>query len=182
MKKISIVIILLVIFGLLGYYFRSMSPQTSSPQQPPVQSITPSSITEKTQLANPASVLCARAGGTSEQVQSPQGTTSYCVFPTGERCEEWQLFRGECTVANVSTSSTYTNGTDMVKVIYRLFDHTALVDASVFQLQMVDLKLAESASGARYLSADKKIEFWEHQDEGTLSIDGKQVFIGKKVK
>ncbi len=49
-----------------------------------------------TQLANPASQACIDAGGRLELETTPQGQIGICVFPSGERCEEWALFRGTC--------------------------------------------------------------------------------------
>ncbi len=49
-----------------------------------------------TQLANPASQACIAAGGRLELEDTPQGQVGMCVFASGERCEEWALFRGTC--------------------------------------------------------------------------------------
>ncbi len=44
-------------------------------------------------MANPASVYCASLKGQLDSVQGPNGTSSYCTLPNGERIEEWALFR-----------------------------------------------------------------------------------------
>ncbi|MFM7173460.1 MAG: DUF333 domain-containing protein [Caldilinea sp.] len=36
-------------------------------------------------------------GGTLEIRQGEGGEVGYCVFADGSECEEWALFRGECT-------------------------------------------------------------------------------------
>jgi len=47
-----------------------------------------------TQLANPASVYCRQAGGKLEIVKDKDGgEAGYCTLPSGERIEEWALFR-----------------------------------------------------------------------------------------
>lgn len=44
-------------------------------------------------LANPASVYCASKGGTTEAVEGKSGAYSYCALPSGEKIEEWKLYR-----------------------------------------------------------------------------------------
>lgn len=53
-------------------------------------------VSPQPQLPNPASVYCQQQGGTLELVDTPQGQQGFCTLPSGERCEEWALFRGEC--------------------------------------------------------------------------------------
>ena len=46
------------------------------------------------QMANPASVYCQQRGGKLEIVKDKNGGESgYCTLPSGERIEEWALFR-----------------------------------------------------------------------------------------
>ena len=47
-------------------------------------------------MANPASAACTRAGGTLSFVQSAKGEQGVCTLPSGEVCDEWEFFRGEC--------------------------------------------------------------------------------------
>ena len=59
---------------------------TSQPSTPAV----PASA----QMANPASVYCASLGGKLDIVKGPDGgEAGYCSLPSGERIEEWALFR-----------------------------------------------------------------------------------------
>ena len=44
-------------------------------------------------MANPASVYCGKLGGTLDIVKEPVGEAGYCTLPSGERIEEWALFR-----------------------------------------------------------------------------------------
>lgn len=44
-------------------------------------------------MANPASVYCQQLGGELDMVESDSGTTGYCTLPSGERVEEWALYR-----------------------------------------------------------------------------------------
>ncbi|MEC5321007.1 DUF333 domain-containing protein [Brenneria populi subsp. brevivirga] len=44
-------------------------------------------------MANPASVHCQKQGGRSEMVNTDSGVTGYCLLPSGERIEEWALYR-----------------------------------------------------------------------------------------
>jgi len=50
-------------------------------------------------LGNPATQYCLKQGYHSEPILSPSGvpTGHLCVHPeTGQKCEEWAYFRGEC--------------------------------------------------------------------------------------
>lgn len=44
-------------------------------------------------MANPASVYCEQIGGTLEIVDTAQGQVGYCILPSGEKVEEWALYR-----------------------------------------------------------------------------------------
>ena len=49
-------------------------------------------------LPNPASVQCVERGGTLlPQRDANGGEYALCALPDGSRCEEWALFRGECS-------------------------------------------------------------------------------------
>ncbi len=50
-----------------------------------------------TGMANPASVNCINMGGKLTFKHSPQGEFGMCQLPSGKVCEEWALFRGECS-------------------------------------------------------------------------------------
>ena len=44
-------------------------------------------------MANPASVHCIERGGRLIAVRTPQGDRNDCLLPSGERIDEWALFR-----------------------------------------------------------------------------------------
>lgn len=50
---------------------------------------------QQTGMANPASVYCEKIGGKLDIVKKPEGWTGYCTLPSGERIEEWALYRRE---------------------------------------------------------------------------------------
>ena len=53
--------------------------------------------TNKSQIANPASVNCEEKGGTVDIRTDLDGSqTGYCKFSDGSECEEWAFYRGEC--------------------------------------------------------------------------------------
>jgi putative hemolysin len=56
--------------------------------------------TSTTTLANPASVACAKDGGTIKMVPDVAGNiTGICHRKDGSACEEWALFRtGQCVL------------------------------------------------------------------------------------
>jgi putative hemolysin len=57
-----------------------------------------------TQLANPASKFCTDNGGTLEIRTEADGQKGYCLLQ-GKECEEWSLFRGECTSIHFCTDA-----------------------------------------------------------------------------
>lgn len=146
---------------------------TDSPEAP--AQLSGSGVT----VANPASVFCVENGGSLSMNTTAEGTVGTCTFPTGEQCEEWALFRGECDVDGVSTRATYSNGTNIVRVVYRIQKDAAVVTASDFGIENTEVHTAVSASGARYLSDDSRLEVWEHQGELTVTRDEQQIFTGK---
>ncbi|HIG97327.1 MAG TPA: DUF333 domain-containing protein [Candidatus Aenigmarchaeota archaeon] len=59
-------------------------------------------IANSAQITNPASVNCIDKGGTLEIIQEEPGPGGggqvwMCTLPNGHECEEWALFRGECS-------------------------------------------------------------------------------------
>lgn len=44
-------------------------------------------------IANPASVYCEKIGGKLEIVSEAAGQVGYCTLPSGEKIEEWALYR-----------------------------------------------------------------------------------------
>ena len=45
------------------------------------------------QLANPASTYCVSLGGELDIEKQAEGEVGYCSLPSGERIEEWSLYR-----------------------------------------------------------------------------------------
>lgn len=75
--------------------------------------------TDKTGIANPASVFCEKNGGLLEiRTATDGGQTGYCVFANGTSCEEWKFFRGECspTTGTKSNQNSQTKKTILKKV------------------------------------------------------------------
>ena len=76
-------------------------------------------------LANPASVYCSEQGGTSEQIITDKGESSYCVFSDNSKCWEWDFFRGDCDkgqmfieIIKESTINRFASTGDLVSVHY----------------------------------------------------------------
>jgi len=62
---------------------------------------TNSTIGNNTQIANPASKFCVDNGGTISIRTAEDGSqTGYCTIASKE-CEEWSLFRGQCTQIHI---------------------------------------------------------------------------------
>ncbi len=54
-----------------------------------------------TGLPNPASVYCiAKGGNLTIQKDSAGNEYGVCSFPNGSACEEWSLYRGECSLSS----------------------------------------------------------------------------------
>lgn len=73
-------------------------------------------------LANPASVYCGQVGGTTVIKKDATGAEyGMCTFPNGSSCEEWALFRGECTptapVSNVTNKTPVANLSATAKTV-----------------------------------------------------------------
>ncbi|WP_462322710.1 putative hemolysin [Halochromatium sp.] len=67
-------------------------PSSTGAQEPP-----PASPAAEQGLANPASVNCAKLGGTLDIRTRPDGGQyGVCVFEDNRQCEEWALLRGHC--------------------------------------------------------------------------------------
>ena len=168
-NKTILAVLTLLIFILAGIFFFRFAKQ-SQPK--------PAEENNVAQIANPASVLCVKNGGKLDIADEASGQEYLCSFPNGQKCEEWAFFRGECNVEGISNTGIYNDGKNEVKVIYRMQDDSILLAPS-FGYDYLIIKQAMSGSGARYLSSDGKVEFWEHQGEGKLSVDGKAIFTGK---
>ncbi len=75
--------------------------------QPPLPTeetpqLTPS---KKVNLGNPATQYCLEQGYHSEPILSTSGmpTGHLCIHPeTGQKCEEWAYFRGECQLEKLT--------------------------------------------------------------------------------
>lgn len=57
--------------------------------------------------ANPASLNCLQHNGRLEIRQTPQGEYAECILPSGKRCEEWEMFRGNCPVRTVNANMRF---------------------------------------------------------------------------
>ncbi|EMT6574480.1 MULTISPECIES: putative hemolysin [Providencia] len=44
-------------------------------------------------MANPASVYCEQIGGKLEIKITEKGQVGYCILPSGDKVEEWALYR-----------------------------------------------------------------------------------------
>lgn len=44
-------------------------------------------------MANPASVYCLQQHGSLALMKEDKGTVGYCTLPSGEKIEEWKLYR-----------------------------------------------------------------------------------------
>ncbi|HVZ66758.1 MAG TPA: DUF333 domain-containing protein [Patescibacteria group bacterium] len=56
-------------------------------------------------LANPASVNCAKQGGTTViMTMGNGGQYGLCQFEDNMNCEEWAMMRGQCPVGGIKTT------------------------------------------------------------------------------
>lgn len=53
--------------------------------------------------ANPASLNCIQNNGRLEIQRLPDGSErADCILPDGKRCDEWEMFRGNCPTRTVN--------------------------------------------------------------------------------
>ena len=72
-------------------------PQPTADEQEPVE------------LANPASTNCIERGGTlTIETLGDGGQYGVCSFEDGMACEEWAMFRGECSAGGIKTTGYVT--------------------------------------------------------------------------
>jgi putative hemolysin len=157
-----LIILIAVVMGAIFFFGKSNSPKI-----------------ENVGMANPASVFCKENGGQSQMQKDEKGEYANCIFPNGQKCEEWTLFRGECAIDGVVNLAKYSDDKNQVSAAFFVKENTAILNAKHLNFENLFMNIAESASGARYLSQDGKVEFWEHQGETTISVGGKKMFVGK---
>ena len=78
---------------------------TTLPEQPstvPTHAtvVSTTSTTQPSTLANPASVKCIQDGGIINMTSNAAGERGICYFPDGSVCDEWEYFRGNCTIGS----------------------------------------------------------------------------------
>lgn len=60
--------------------------------------------TQAARAASPASLNCVQNQGRLEIIRTPEGEQGICVLPSGKRCDEWEMFRGNCPVRTVNVN------------------------------------------------------------------------------
>jgi putative hemolysin len=63
-------------------------------------------------MANPAAVACASAGGISLKTYDSKGEHGMCKLPSGQICEEWAFFKGDCAPSDDAKTRTQAVSTD----------------------------------------------------------------------
>jgi len=100
MKK-ALVLTLLLIGVVIGVVFLTACEKTILDERHVIKDANSS---QNNQIANPASKFCIDNGGKLDIRTADDGSQSgYCTI-AGKVCEEWSLFRGECTQAHICTS------------------------------------------------------------------------------
>ena len=64
---------------------------------PPAPAVAPS-VRPASLGLSPASMNCIQNNGTLRT----EGNTTWCLLPGGKRCEEWDMFRGNCPTRTVN--------------------------------------------------------------------------------
>lgn len=89
MKLTSPLLIGLIMCGSLVGCGEKTEPTT----QAPAAVTTEAKAGAKVQIANPAAEYCVSLGGTSEIQKTAEGEHGICTLPSGEKIDEWALFR-----------------------------------------------------------------------------------------
>lgn len=147
MKTSSLLLVLVIAVVMMTAGCTSNQPATTATKVP-TQVTTPA--VPATQggagLANPASVYCGQVGGKTEIKKDATGAEyGICTFPNGSSCEEWALYRGECTptpskVANLTSevktavNNTVANVTNKTPVANLTADVKTAVNKTVANL------------------------------------------------
>ncbi len=99
-----VIIAILIAFGTCVWAFKLYVPFVNKISSQNAESIV-SAVSQKTNLANPASVNCAKVGGTLTILTNGSGGQyGLCNFADNQACEEWALMRGQCPVGGVKTT------------------------------------------------------------------------------
>jgi putative hemolysin len=128
-------------------------------------------------LANPASVHCGEAGGTSKIVQTEEGAVGLCNFTDGSFCDEWAFYRGECvpddTLKNQSRWAFSCPDGYQFTISYLVNSQQIIFEAPEDRKVLIQTR---SASGARY--TDGNLIFWGKGKSGHIEKNG-QVIHGE---
>ncbi|VEE62214.1 Putative hemolysin [Shewanella putrefaciens] len=89
MKLTSPLLIGLIMCGSLVGCGDKTEPAT----QAPAEVKTEAKAATKVKIANPAAEYCVSLGGTSEIQKTAEGEHGICTLPSGEKIDEWALFR-----------------------------------------------------------------------------------------
>ena len=95
MKKTLVLVIVIALISVGGYYFyqKSITNKNKVAENHPVQ------------IANPASVNCQKVGGNLViEKRGDGGEYGLCYFEDNRACEEWALMRGDCPVGGMRTT------------------------------------------------------------------------------
>ncbi len=77
-------------------------PMAPPPAPPPTAAPVSPDAAKPVGLPNPATVACIRAGGiASTERGADGGERGLCRLPTGQVCDQWAFFRGECGSSQV---------------------------------------------------------------------------------
>jgi putative hemolysin/predicted metal-dependent phosphoesterase TrpH len=96
-------------------------------------------------IANPASVNCINMGGRlSIQKRADGGEYGICIFKNNSQCEEWALFRGECSAGGKKVTGIPVEKPPLVagKSIGNLHMHTTCSDGKNSYEEMVQKALS----------------------------------------
>ena len=74
-----------------------------APPLPPQAKVDPRAA----RSASPATMNCIQNNGRLEIVKTPEGEKGYCVLPSGKRCDEWEMFRGNCPTRTVNANMKF---------------------------------------------------------------------------
>ena len=81
---------------------QTVTPVANQTTNNSVLPIHPSNDSNGSQLANPASVFCAKLGGKTTDIGTYDGEVGYCTLPNGDSIDEWDLFRACSNATNIS--------------------------------------------------------------------------------
>lgn len=103
---------------------------------------------------------------------------AYILFKSGQNPTDRYEVTNQSSDVGFANSATFTTDDQEFTITYSDNADIAVLN---YNGENYKLERALSASGARYVTVDDSVVFWEHQGEALIEIDGEIVVEGAKI-